>query len=85
MEMNLGGVLLYTDDGVKLICRASSGIIWTPEKCFKFCNSGNEYENIIKSNKLKLKSVIINKLPKRRKDWYKDPDNFKKVDLCIKT
>lgn len=85
MEMNLGGVLLYTDEGVKLLCRTVTGILWTPEKCFKFCNSGTDFDNTLKANKLTLKSVLINKLPKRRKDWYKDPNNFKKVDLSLKT
>jgi hypothetical protein len=79
------GILLYTDEGIKLLGIKSNGKNWTIEECFTYCNlKSNLFDNIVRSNKLKIKAILFNDSIKTNKDWFTNIDNFKTVDIFAK-
>jgi hypothetical protein len=81
------GVLLFTDDGIRLISlNPRNSRPWTREECFKYCNPTNIHSGIEnRINRLKLKSSLINSNNRKEKDWYTDITNFKDVEIQMDT
>jgi hypothetical protein len=80
------GVLMYTDEGLRILgIQYSNRKPWTKEEAFKYCNHSEEsdFQNQVRANKLKLKSVLFNTGNKEDKDWYKNTNNFKEIDITI--
>ena len=79
------GVILLTDEGVKLIgsIQCSNGGWFDSEGCFKYCNScGTEFNNKHQAFKLKASATSMNVRPNMKdENWYKDRNNF--IDVTI--
>lgn len=81
--MILNGILLFTNVGTRLLCKDRKGLYWTKDKCITYCNTKDKYKNLIRSNRLILKSILINKQTKMDKNWYKNPNNFQEIKFDI--
>lgn len=83
------GVILLTDEGVKLIgtIQCSNGNWFDAEGCFKYCNSEEtEPRNKHQAFKLKASATALNVRQNfRTADWYKNKENFIDVDInyCV--
>lgn len=80
----ISGLLIYTNTGVKLICRKKDGKFWTPDECFNYCNySSDEFLNKVRANRLALKSAMYNPNFTVDREWFKDRRNFQKANVKI--
>lgn len=81
------GILLFTDEGIKLLGIKSDSRPWTIQECYTYCNGNKDpHQNSINANKLKLKSASINKnIRSGGSDWYTDINNFREAEVSIKS
>ena len=73
------GVILKTDDGIKLFgcLQCSNGSWYNAEGCFKYCNDNkSERRNMLQASKLSASATYLALSPKATKDWYKHRENF---------
>ena len=77
--MIMKGVLLYTNNGVRLLCKNEFGIYWTKDKAYNYCNVKDKFSCMIRANRLLLKSILVDRKSTTDKYWYKDKNNFKDI------
>lgn len=82
--MILRGVLLYTNNGIRLLCKDENGVYWTKEKCMAYCNTKDRFAASVRANRLVLKSILVDRMTKKGKLWYRDKDNFKEINFELK-
>lgn len=83
---NARGVVLYTNKGILLLGRiqCSNGAWFDAEGCYNYCNQ--EKTDVFKehqASKLCYNATILANYPRKGRDWYKERENFKDIDLPI--
>lgn len=82
-KFDINGVLLYTDQGVRLITTEGFQHM-NSDDYFNQCNCcRDDFNNKLKANGLIVKSILLDRWTFTGHDWYKNRDNFENYNAHI--